>query len=820
MRAVALKRSLLTVFAVLACAVLGANVAGGQTLRTPEGFAATLGDWNAVIEMATRELERGELTDKEISILRQELQRVRDAAVMTRNNVKPHQQAVGRLLQALGQPPPEGAEHEPEVIVKQRQQLNGELTDLTARLKHAELKTVAAEELLQRISEAKRAQVVDELMYRRDSLFSLAVWAGAIDGIAKVSGQVLMAPAEIWRSDFIAGRWRAAALNLAGVLFASVLLSWPLRYGLLRLWGRRPGVPQPSYRRRLFTACVEGVARGLIPSAVAGAIAAAIYIEQGTTGLFAQMVFGAMAALAFFFMGSAFARAIATPDDAAWRLLPVDPAAARGIHRRVVTLSMLIGVHIFVAATAQRVAVPGGLVTVYGFALTGLIGLNIASLFIFGPKRRAELPGTARPVGGLSPAIRIAVAALALASPVSAAIGYVDLAAYLTASLVLTGVVVGTAWALRHLSLELAVLLIERHRRPMAVAGRPGEAGVEPAQGARLWLATGLDMIIGVGALFSLLIVWRVDSEDLMIRLRQWMQEIKVGDYAISPADAFFALLIVVISIAVTRRLQRALDERVFPQTRLDPGLRHSLKAALGYGGLLIGGLLAVATLGLNLTNIALVAGALSVGIGFGLQSIVNNFVSGLILLVERPIKVGDWVVVGDQQGIIKRINVRATELQTFQRASILIPNSQLISGAVTNWTYKDKMARIDIPVGVAYGSDIDKVEEVLLACARDHPQVDVHPPPQALLRQFGESSIDYELRAYISNVDYVLTVQSDLCKAIVHGFRAAGIEIPFPQRDLNIKGDLAAGLERSAPAAVGAETSEPARLPGAAAAR
>jgi len=196
----------------------------------------------------------------------------------------------------------------------------------------------------------------------------------------------------------------------------------------------------------------------------------------------------------------------------------------------------------------------------------------------------------------------------------------------------------------------------------------------------------------------------------------------------------------------------------------------------------------AISTLGFSFSNIAIIAGALSVGIGFGLQNIVNNFVSGVILLIERPIKVGDWVVVGQHQGYVTRISVRATEVETFERASVVIPNSELLSGSVVNWTHRDKYGRVDVRVKVAHGSDTEKVRDILLACADEHREILAWPAPLVLFREFGDSALIFDLQGYVVDVENRANVASDLNFAIDKAFRAAGVEMPFPQRDLTLR--------------------------------
>jgi potassium-dependent mechanosensitive channel len=278
-------------------------------------------------------------------------------------------------------------------------------------------------------------------------------------------------------------------------------------------------------------------------------------------------------------------------------------------------------------------------------------------------------------------------------------------------------------------------------------------------------------------------------AEDFFNVFQRATWDYVVGGVSLSPAAILSALAFLAIGGLAIRAAQRWLQTKFLPRTGLDSGLQNSILALFGYGGLFVVLAMSLVALGIDLQKITLIAGALSVGIGFGLQSIVANFVSGLILLAERPIRVGDWVVVKNEEGFVRRISVRATEIETFDRASVIIPNQEFITGVVKNWTHGNTVGRIIIKARVAYDSDVDKVHEILGAVASDHPQVLRSPPPAVYLVGFGDIGIDFELRCLLNNVEQGFAVRNDLQTEILRRFRDAGIKIPFPVHDARVPG-------------------------------
>jgi small-conductance mechanosensitive channel len=257
---------------------------------------------------------------------------------------------------------------------------------------------------------------------------------------------------------------------------------------------------------------------------------------------------------------------------------------------------------------------------------------------------------------------------------------------------------------------------------------------------------------------------------------------------SITPGSILAVVFIIYSSLIVSRGIRAFLQQEVLPRYKVDKGAQISINRLVHYAILFVGFIILLSALGFGLNQITILGGALGVGIGFGLQAIVNNFVSGLILLFERPIKVGDMIEVGTDVGEVKELGLRATIVQTFDNAEIVIPNSQLITGSVVNWTLAEKKIRVKVPVGVAYGSDISAVLEILLNCAEANAIVLSTPKPAALFLAFGASSLDFELRVWISDFNDKLIVLSELNQEIEYEFSNAGIEIPFPQSDLHLR--------------------------------
>ncbi len=414
----------------------------------------------------------------------------------------------------------------------------------------------------------------------------------------------------------------------------------------------------------------------------------------------------------------------------------------------------------------------------YQFYVVILCALAAPACLLLARHRQRQNPG---PFGVYSASLYL-ISLFAVIGLVTALLGFVNLSTHLVDAVLGTIII---AFMVR-IAMHLADGGITEFLRLNWVRSRQLTMRLGMSTADRLKNLAHIVILVNAG--LFLLVMWGIYNNVDEAVTSILSIEYTIGEFSISVFMLAMLCLVLYLANLISWLVQGLADAHYMTPRKMDIGVKTAMKRLLHYAIFTVGFFIAVSMAGLELQKLTIIAGALSVGIGFGLQNIVNNFVSGLILLFERPVKVGDTINIDDQWGTITKIGLRSTVFETLDRAEIIVPNSDLISQKVVNWTFTTNISRVVLTVGVAYGSPLDKVLEILQKVAKEHPDIIEDPESSAIFTGFGDSSIDFELRAWISDISKRLKVKSELGQAVDRHFREEGITIPFPQRDLHLR--------------------------------
>jgi small-conductance mechanosensitive channel len=775
----------------------------GQSKTRPDEVQQKLDALKTELEQIAAGVVRDGQSDRQLTQFRVRVDEIRSAAEAIEAADSPRQAAIEGRLKQLG-PAPQAKDDEPappeaEALKSEREEQQKLLATVEARVKQAQVIRLRTEEIVRQIGDVRRNRFTNQLFDRSRSLLEPTLWVEALQAvpITMISLRFLIGD---W-FGLLAQRGAETAIAVGSALAAIGTLLFLARRWLIPLTSRDPEAVEPPILRQAAIATGIVGLNTLIPVigliAVTQALVSFDLNPPRIERFLEALVQGIGVAIVIWSLGLA----LFAPGKPQWRLAAVDDRAAQRLQSLTTLLGVLHGLGIaalrlfdVLAAPVSEVIAVTGLFAAIDSILGMLMLRAVARSFVgdeetpasVGEESEVSEAATGRsslwrwviPMGWL-----VAIAAL-----VAVLTGHVALAAFVSQQFVRIGVVLGLLSILLLFADEAIVATFDVRTRVGIVLVRSMGFSRETVEQIGVLLSgTARLLLIVLGALAALTPIG-FDSGDMLADAKLAFFGFKIGGFTFSPSAILSGLIFLAAGIAVTRGIQGWLDHRFLPRTRLDVGLKNSIRTAFGYVGWVLSVMLAFSVIGLDLQNLAIVASALAVGVGFGLQSIVNNFVSGLILLAERPIKAGDLIEVGSEKGFVRKINVRSTEIETFDRASLIVPNSSLISGNVKNWMHRDLTGRCMVDVGVSYDADPNRVREALLDIAREHPKVRGFPAPVVLFSAFGSDALEFKLICTIGNVNEIGGVESDLRFAVVDRLKALDISIPFAQRDINIR--------------------------------
>lgn len=747
------------------CLTLLLALAGAVAAQPVEEQKAYFDAWQATAARAETAIDAGRASNAALEDLRAEIVEFRQGFVDARDQNSARIATLQSQLAALGPPPGDGTE-EPADIAALRASLNEQMKKLQVPVIVSQEAYNRANGLIAEIDRIFRERQARRLLSRGETPLNPVHWAQAVSDLAELVHDIANETARSWRRALELQTIRNnAPLILLFLVAGSVLLvrgrRWAENVGnqLRRLGGTGTGVWRfivslgriglPLFGLYLLTRAVN-------LSEVVGL--------RGTTFMNVLPLWGVII-LGFMWLGDRLC-----PKQDQDMLIPL-PAPARAAARRNLLLAAVLLVMSRAVALIETVQnISGTSQAVLMFPI-----IVAAAMVLLRLRQVALVPATAQEGQDLSSGLRRLGPAMALmaltagiVTPLLAAAGYQTLAEAIIFPSLLTLALFGLLVVLQKFISDVYAWVSGK--------GEAAEESVFPAL---------IGFILAFASLPFLALIWGARVADLTELWVRFLEGFSIGGTRISPIDFLTFATVFALGYAVTRAVQGALKGSLLPRTGLDTGGQHAVVSGTGYVGVFLAALIAITAAGIDLSSLAIVAGALSVGIGFGLQNIVSNFVSGIILLIERPISEGDWIAVNGQMGYVRDISVRSTRIETFDRTDVIIPNADLVSGLVTNYTRGNTVGRVIVPVGVAYGTDTKKVDAILRKIANAHPMVLANPEPNVVFQGFGADSLDFEIRAILRDVNWVLSVKSDMNHEIAKRFAEEGIEIPFAQRDV-----------------------------------
>ncbi|MDE2278645.1 MAG: mechanosensitive ion channel family protein [Xanthomonadaceae bacterium] len=752
---------------------------------TPAQTLQQLGDQLAEVKSALDKAQQGKPGSTTLADLRTRALQVQDQAQQLSDGLAPQMSALQAQITVLGPAPAKGAPPEAPEVAAQRRQLDKAQANLNAQIVQAKSLSLDAQQLVGQITGLRNDQFQARLAERTGTPLGRAFWADqahAFPGDAARLHRFVASWAEGW-SD----AWQPPnRMPLLLCLFAAVALVAGSGAVVRRMWRAVATRWLPDgHLRRSATAMFTALSTTLVIGFAAKLVQLGIDWNGTLDAELDALATSMMHVVTFSALMAGLGSALLSSRHASWRLLPLSDIAAQRLQR----FPWLLGGAALLTGAIERVIRNTGAslpATVLWHALlalliSGLIGSLL--LRLRHARREADALGDELPrrplwMGLVSFAVVLGVAVCWLA----VFTGFIALAFFVAAQMLWAGL----ALACLYLLMQLARDLFDTLLSPQGRSGQHLQAGFdispETLEQASAVLTGVTRVLLALVALAMVLSPYDAGPGELAQRAAQLFSGHSLGQLPISPGAILGAIAVFVLGLLALRALKNWLRDQLLPTTSMDPGMRDSVLTLLGYLGGVIVFALSLAEMNVSLQSITWIASALSVGIGFGLQAVVQNFISGLILLVERPVKVGDWVSLSsDVEGDIRRINVRATEIQLWDRSTVIVPNSQLITQNVRNVTHGSAQGRVRILLPMPLDTDADQARQLMLEALQAHPATLANPAPLVRLDNINASSMTFSMTSYVRSPRDVGAVKSDILFDILARLRAASLPLSTP---------------------------------------
>ncbi len=720
---------------------------------------------------------------------------------------------IQKRIEALGEAPKDDRVKEAYSISSKRKEFSKEETDVKSKIAEADLILTKIDELEKLILKIRNRALLNNILDRQQNFINPKIFLHNTKQFFKFTFDILKSPTT-WFSSLTVSQKQTVRENSVYVLvsaFVSLIFATFLSIFIKRHFGYKKTDKDPDYSNKFFAGISVLIAHGIIPAVIIGAFL--FWVRRSTiinNGLFGTALNMLLFYLLYIFIAKAIVKVVFVPKDGKWRLIVVDDAKAKSLNFAFSFSIIAIAVISFLELIAIKIEYPPEII-LYAKMISCLIKTFCIILITnrmfhkndtqqdsnktedvldTANEKIDSIVGTTNnedeeDYGELTLAdkIKMAIYVFTIAVFTIALFGFINLSDYILNRSIATILIIGFAYIVsntievlfhRLLLLKFWIKTLKFKRRDLAKID--------------IWFGVILNPIIVLLTIFILLGLWGASTDLMVQKIKKILTGFYVGGVKISIKSILLGIFVYFASMSIFKFIKLKFLSNTLEKMDIDYSARNSLSSGFSFFGFLASVFFAIAVMGGSISNLAIIAGALSFGIGLGLQNIINNFVSGVIILFERPIKIGDVVNINGQEGVVKQISIRATELETGVKSSVIIPNANIISGVLVNLTHNNKQTRIDLRFLVDINNDPKEVMKILLDVAQNNKKIITRPAPTVSFNDFSNNGLDFTLNCYIADISNKQNAINDLRIDVFNKFNERGIQTALPQRIIYVE--------------------------------
>lgn len=682
-----------------------------------------------------------------------------------------------KKLEALGEAPT-GETSESAEIATKRKEFNADVDTLKTEIAQIDLLNAKIEEISALTLKIRNKSLLSRILERQTSVLQFQDFGKSLARFGAFIINLIKSPNE-WYKGLNKSARQKLTDNLGaalGIIFFIAAFAFWLSHTLRKRYGYQDCAVGPSYTQKLRSAVAMAFSLGIVPSAVIGAflfwLNSASLLEGGNLKL---LLYDAAIFLLAFCIIRAAVRVVLVPRCGNWRIVNLNDTQAQNISRALIfSAALILSFECLLYFARQTSTEPE---SIYALQILGIaakiFGLFITTHALF-REPTTDISDVAPENISLETKVNLTVSGFIFILIIATLAGYVPLAEFLLNRVILSILAIGAFWLLdKFIRFAVHRLLLFKFWREKLRIGARFLVKTE------FWFGLLLAPFIWLAALITVLSLWGFSTDIMLHDIKNFLLGFNIGDMRVSIVSLALGIVVFFGALFVAKSLKQSLLHGNLSKIEMQEDTRASLAAGISLIGFIVALVVAFAVMGGSLKSIAIVAGALSFGVGLGMQNIVSNFVSGIIILFERPIKIGDWVVINGQEGIVKTISMRATLLEAFNKSEIIIPNSAILSSSLVNMTYTNRAGQVAVKINVKYGANATDVRQTLVEIAKETPGVLATPEPSAAFSNMGDTTMEFTLQCYVANVFDRQAVMNYIYEKILETFPLKGFEIP-----------------------------------------